>query len=221
MKRAGLLADTGESPDMALHITAISRTAALPMVLWLAAGAGGLAALSAYAYAAGPTTPAPASWPGETDLGPLNGAPAVVFFAHPRCPCTRASLAEFERALAMTTREPALHFVFFTKPGEPDGWAHTDLWRRAQRLRGAVLHRDPGGAIAERFGVTTSGDVMYFDSAGVRRFRGGVTSARSHEGNNDGRTALAALLQGKTSPVSTTPVYGCAISCSDGPETDR
>ncbi len=206
---------------MTLRIAHITLTTALPMVVWLAAAVGGLAALSGYAGAPGPTADAPATWPGEDDLAPLDGTPAIVFFAHPRCPCTRASFTEFERALAVAASTPTVHFVFYGKPGETDGWAQSDLWRRAERVRGAAVHLDPGGAIAERFGVTTSGDVMYFDSAGVRRFRGGVTGARAHEGNNPGRLALSALLRGAPAPVSSTPVYGCAISCGDDDEAQE
>src|SRR4051812_39527867 len=44
-------------------------------------------------------------WPPESKLGSTPSHPTLVLFLHPRCPCSRASLAELERLIGKLQKE--------------------------------------------------------------------------------------------------------------------
>src|SRR5437764_1303219 len=85
--------------------------------LWLLTiGAGGLAT---YRYQATPGRigRACARWPADAFI-PLDPKKmTLIMFAHPKCPCTRASVEELNRILARTEGTVVAHVVFM-KPEE-------------------------------------------------------------------------------------------------------
>ena len=102
--------------------------------------------------------------------------------------------------------------VIFTKPADvDDNWVETDLWRSAEAIPGVTVLRDDSGVEARRFRALTSGDVMLYGRDGRLLFHGGITDARGHAGDNEGRTALAGLIEGKPGNRTTTPVFGCGL----------
>ncbi|MBL4845099.1 MAG: hypothetical protein JKY65_06220 [Planctomycetes bacterium] len=108
-------------------------------------------ALAEYGATEGESTPAPTVWPGrETALPPPDTGIRVVFFAHPRCPCTRASLSELARLLTRAGWRVPVEAVFYRPDSEADSWAHSDLWEQAARIPGVTLRTDPGGVEARR-----------------------------------------------------------------------
>src|SRR5256885_6995371 len=44
-------------------------------------------------------------WPAGSKLGSVPNRPTLVLFLHPRCPCSRASLAELEQLFASLKKE--------------------------------------------------------------------------------------------------------------------
>jgi hypothetical protein len=56
-----------------------------------------------------------------------------------------------------------------------------------------------------------SGSLMLFGERGERRFAGGVTIGRGHEGPSPGGDALAALLTGQGAALDTCPAFGCRL----------
>ena len=54
--------------------------------------------------------------------------------------------------------------------------------------------------------------VLLFDPEGALRFRGGVTSGRGHEGNNDGAAALESALRGRPGARAWARVFGCGLA---------
>ena len=60
----------------------------------------GFGALWRYELSPGEQADAPRGWPGASAVVPPEGKPTVVMFAHPRCPCTRASLGELSKICA-------------------------------------------------------------------------------------------------------------------------
>src|SRR4051812_18830224 len=68
--------------------------------LWLAVLIGGAGGLWSYANRPGIQADAPLRWPGASAIRPEPGRPTLLVFAHPRCPCTRASIEELSRLLA-------------------------------------------------------------------------------------------------------------------------
>jgi hypothetical protein len=138
--------------------------------------------------------------------------PTLVMFAHPRCPCTRASLGELERLVAEVGGALRVHVLFHRPPDAEEGWERTDLWSRAERLPNARVAADAGGALARTFGAQTSGHVVVYDPSGRLAFSGGITMARAHEGYSRGRAAVVRLALEGTTSEPCTPVFGCALA---------
>ena len=74
------------------------------------------------------------------------------------------------------------------------------------------MNPDRQGQRATAFGAMTSGHVLLYDRSGNLVFSGGITAARSHEGDNLGCTSVVAIINGGTSSVAQSPVFGCSIS---------
>jgi hypothetical protein len=178
--------------------------------LWLGAVGAGLTALMSYDNAPGIAADAPAGWPADSGLARDPAGPTLVMLAHPRCDCTRASLAELAELLARAPRPPRAYVVFIRPGHVPGGWEQTALWRRAVDIPGVTVIRDDDGAEARRFGVKTSGQVLLYDAAGRLQYAGGTTGARGKTGNNAGRDAILATIAGLPAEA-TLPVFGCAM----------
>jgi hypothetical protein len=164
--------------------------------------------------------------PGHAAAAPSSIAnstnhPTVLLFLHPKCPCSRATLAELGQVAAKVER-PVKVRVYFTTPDEADNsWRTSSLCEQAARLPNATVAADPRGAEAKRHGVTTSGQVLAYDTEGKLTFAGGITGSRGHEGDNDGRSRLIAALDGRIVETPTAPVYGCRLVLSaESPRTE-
>lgn len=161
------------------------------------------------------TRPAPANFPPESGIPKDGRRPMLLMFAHPHCPCTRASVAELSR-LMTSARDRVYAQVLFVKPaGAGEEWVETDLWEAAAAIPGVRVTADEGGREAARFGAGASGLTLLYGASGRLLFSGGVTAARGHEGDNAGRDALVSLLAGETDAEVETPVFGCQLF---GPE---
>jgi hypothetical protein len=140
---------------------------------------------------------------------PTAGKATVVVLAHPRCPCTRASLAELAR-LTARIGEVAETWVLFADPTDVS-WEESDLWRTAQAIPGVRVLADPGGDVAHAFGAFTSGQVLVYDRDGALVFDGGITPARGHEGDSVGRNTIVAHLLGGEEGSADAAVFGCSL----------
>src|SRR5688572_27967573 len=58
---------------------------------------------------------------------PASGRWSIVMFAHPRCPCTRASLTEFRELLTQAPAGVDAQVLFVRPKGTSDGWERGDL----------------------------------------------------------------------------------------------
>ena len=166
----------------------------IAIAAWASAVLGGFFWLSSYKATVGARAATPERWPSSTKVGREPGRPTLVMFAHPHCPCTRASVSELARLAAghpeLSTR------VLFLKPEDvPDEWEQTDLWRTVASIPGAVPLRDDGGREAARFGAVTSGFTILYAADGKLLFSGGITASRGHEGDSFGRRRISALLR--------------------------
>jgi hypothetical protein len=132
-------------------------------------------------------------------------------FAHPNCPCSRASVGELAIIMARSPEKLDAHVFFYFPNHETSAWARTDLWDSARSIPGVHVIEDPGGAFARRFGAFTSGQTLLYNASGRLVFNGGITAARGHSGDNNGRHAILAMLQGGTQEQSVTPVFGCSL----------
>lgn len=182
------------------------------VVVWILGVTVGFAALDRHAATPGESSPAPSQWPSTSRL---SRAPAprwtLLLFAHPKCPCTRATVAELEVLMAGSKSRVDAKVVFVRPAGVPTDWERTDLWDRASEIPGVVTGVDESGVEATRFGALTSGQVLLYDAAGALRFSGGITASRGHSGDNAGRTAIEDLLAGRSDTLARTPVFGCQL----------
>jgi hypothetical protein len=179
-------------------------------IAWLGAVIAGLAALMQYDNRPGVAADAGANWPAGSALTRDAAGPTLVMLAHPRCDCTRASLAELAELLARTRHRPRTYVVFIRPGRVPGGWEQTSLWRSATDIPGVTVVRDDGGAEAALFGVKTSGQVLLYDADGRLRYHGGTTGSRGKTGANIGRAAILAALAGDRAEA-TAPVFGCSL----------
>ncbi|HEX5175595.1 MAG TPA: hypothetical protein VFV83_01125 [Chthoniobacteraceae bacterium] len=178
---------------------------------WLVAAAAGSWAMMRYENAPGSAGNPPQTWPSDSKIVRAVDQPTLIMLAHPRCPCTRASIGELAKLLAQCQGKARV-YVLFTKPsGTSDGWEKSDLWQSAAAIPGVSVISDADGLEAKRFGVSTSGEALLFDAAGNLRFAGGITLSRGHSGDNPGRDALTAFLSTGESSLTSTAVFGCAL----------
>jgi len=93
----------------------------------------------------------------------------------------------------------------------PEKWEIAGLWESVANMPGVKLSVDNDGIEARRFGSSTSGHVMLYNTQGQLVFSGGITAARGHSGENDGRSAIVALLTQGQAATDETPVFGCQL----------
>lgn len=160
-----------------------------------------------------------AHWPTGTSIAPDSDRPTLLVFLHPKCPCSRATLAELERIWVLHNEQdkasPRMVFVVPVPPEEPSDWLTTGTVEQAKQMQDATLVVDPGGVEAQRFGATTSGTVMWFDPEGRSLYAGGITWGRGHEGGNAGRDSVEQLMRGETPTEQNLPAFGCRLCLPD------
>ncbi len=185
------------------------------VLAWGAGVAAGLGVLLDYASAPGPAGRPGERWPAAAGIALDAERPTLVMVAHPRCPCTRASLEELSRLLARLRGRVTAHVLFFQPSGEALEWSRTDLWNHASSLPGVDVRLDEDAAQARRFGVETSGHVLLYGSRGDLLYSGGITSGRGHAGDNAGSSRVAGLVlrPGSGAPDGT-PSRGSVFGCS-------
>lgn len=198
----------------ALHFPSSRNVLAVCLVGgWLAATGWGMWRLAAYSAAAGAASAPPADWPAGSTVVRDNSRFTAVVALHPECPCSQATAEELDSIVAQSAGRLRVQALFVELPGLPNPVEKSALWQRTRRIPGVELRKDPAGADVRRFGARTSGETQLFDPAGRLVFRGGITLARGHVGDNPGRSALLNLLARKTTATApiTMPVFGCAL----------
>ena len=185
---------------------------AMLVAAWLLSVGTGFAILVRYNQRPGRPADPPMRWPARSALERTSGRATLVMLVHPRCPCSRASLEELDGIIASAPGLATVHVLVVGPPALSDGWEETDLRQKASRIPGVHLRQDDDGGEAARFGGATSGQVVLYDAAGALVFSGGITPSRGHEGDNDGRAAVLALLLGRPADqMARTPVFGCSL----------
>ncbi len=183
--------------------------------LWLVLCAAGSGALVRYQGLPGAFAPAPARWPAASALSAPSGRGVLVVFLHPRCACSRATVDSLAWLLSRGAGRFTAYAVFYDPPEFAGGLASSGLWRAAAAIPGVTVVADPGGRESLRFGAETSGQALLFGAEGRLLYRGGVTGARGHFGDNAGRDAVLALSAGRPGLASAS-VFGCSLRGDHG-----
>jgi hypothetical protein len=198
-------------PDSASPRRSSRLVAALAATAWVLGLGVGFRVLVEYELKAGEPAVAPVQWPAAAGLDFDATRFNLVMFAHPQCPCSRASAGELAVILTQCPREVRATVCFLAPDGESEDWTHSALWQSVRAIPGVTVVDDRNGQFAARFGSATSGQVFLFDRAGRRVFAGGITGARGHAGANRGRSLVIALARGEVCAEPITPVFGCAL----------
>ena len=167
--------------------------------------------MTQYELTPGATGAVAERWPAESTCERDANRPTLIMFAHPRCPCTRSSIAELARLMAHCGERVAARVYFYLPEKSSGEWDKTDLWASAAAIPGVQTFADRGGDEHRRFGATISGETLLYQTDGTLAFRGGITAARGHEGDNNGRSAIESIVFGE-SALPSTPVFGCELT---------
>ena len=182
------------------------------LTIWGLLVGSGMLVLGAYASRPGDAGAAPPRWPTETSLPLSDHVPTLLFFVHPRCPCSRASVAELSVVASQCGQRVAIQVVLLQpeRPSQATGWSNIEA--DLAELPQATIRPDPGGVETRRFGIATSGHVLLYDPGGRLLFGGGITLARGHQGDNFGRSEVLHRILGKTGKPADCPVFGCSLA---------
>lgn len=183
------------------------RAVWLAVAVWLSAVAGGL-----WAWERHDATPGAA---GDAIAPPAApGRWTLTVFAHPKCPCARATLIELAE-LAPAVPELVVRVRIVVPPDPGLGWERGEAWAAAGRVAGADVAADPGGAEARRCGAETSGHAVLTGPDGAVAFRGGLTPGRGRPGPGAGRRAVVDWVSGRAGAPAA-PVFGCELFAPGG-----
>jgi hypothetical protein len=184
---------------------------AATLAIWTLGVGFGLHKLMQYSYTPGRPAVAAPVWPANPWVAPALNHPTLLVFAHPRCPCSRATIGELARIMATYRSRVSVTVFFYAPSTEAADWDRTDLWRDASAIPGVRAAEDRDGAAARLFGAFTSGETLLFGTDGRLAFHGGITPARGHAGDSSGRDAILNLLAGRPAARASAPVFGCSI----------
>jgi hypothetical protein len=179
--------------------------------LWLSMIGTGIGFLRDYESTPGVAAAAPDRWPADSRIRRATDRATLVMLAHPQCPCTRASIGELSRLMTQAQGRVTAYILFIKPPNFSTDWEKTDLWASAAAIPGVNVMVDDEGVEAGRFHSATSGQTLLYDAGGKLIFSGGITSARGHEGDNEGRSAVVSLLTTDEAGRNETPVFGCPL----------
>jgi hypothetical protein len=188
----------------------------LSLIAWGGVLGTGLHVLWSYESGPGPSGQPPSRWPRASLIPGPDSRPALLLFAHPQCPCTRASLDELIALMTRTRGKADVYVLFSAPPDSPDGWERTATRDSAGSIPGVRRVLDTDGVEATRFGALTSGHVLLYGADGSLLFSGGITAARGHAGDNPGRAAIVTLLSGQRAARGQTPTFGCLLPIMTG-----
>jgi hypothetical protein len=179
--------------------------------VWALTVADGFGRLAEYKQRPGEIESAPARWPSDSQISRNAGGATLVLFAHPRCPCTRASLAELARLMSGLGDRLSARVVFLRPTGAAADWDDTDLRQRASSIPGVLTLRDDDGVETARFRARTSGAAVLYAQDGRLLFSGGLTASRGHEGDSPGLRRIRSLLRTGSADRNDAPVFGCSL----------
>jgi hypothetical protein len=181
------------------------------IVLWIPAVGVGVGVLLKYSNTPGRLAAPPPEWPQRTGLRRVTGESTLLVFAHPQCPCSRATIGELALVVAHHSGKFDTYVLVYAPQSMGEKWVRSELWNDAAAIPGVRVIKDPDGLEVRRFGASTSGQTLLYDAGGHLIFNGGITAARGHLGANDGMDAVESMLEHRTTERHTAPVFGCSL----------
>ena len=186
-------------------------TTILFTLVWVAVVAGGLRTLMSYESTPGSVGVVRQTWPKTSKILPPGNRAVLVMLAHPRCPCTQASMDELAKIMAHIQGKVSAYVLFLKPKGTSTTWEDTELRHSAAKIPGVTVVSDVDGMEARRFGAETSGHTFLYDQGGTLLFSGRITQARGHAGDNAGESAIISLVTNDRADRAKTFVFGCSL----------
>lgn len=181
------------------------------LIAWGSTIAWGMTWFQNYESTPGPATLTSGEWPADSGIRFIPGRINIVMLAHPRCPCTRASIDELKALLDRCPDQATAHILFWTPRDAGPDWTQTDLWTRARSMANVQAHVDEMGVEARRFGAATSGHVLIFKGDGTRIYSGGLTTARGQSADGQTAAVICGLIDNSLPAPAELPVFGCPL----------
>ena len=197
---------------MSIRITLLTATALAVALGWYQ--------LSRFATTPGEQLAAPARLPGDALVSGMLAAaegngrtPLLLIFIHPRCSCTQATLEELDQVLENSRAHVQIELIVYrSKAIDATVDVSDGVFEGAKLLHRLVqVFPDRNGALAQRFGAATSGEIVLYGADGRLLFQGGITSMRSQAGDSAGAEALRAALTSGAAQTKAASVFGCPI----------
>ncbi len=188
------------------------KSLATAVFIWLASVSYGLGFLYNYSLKPANMQQVLKNWPEESKIKFAKNQANLVLFLHPHCQCSEASLAELQKIQAQFHKKFKTHLVFILPEGTEQDWIHTKLWKKSQNLANTELIIDKSLQEAKVFASTSSGQVYLFNKERELIFLGGITSARGHQGDSIGNSAIKAYFRSGNMSVEKAPSFGCSLS---------
>jgi hypothetical protein len=154
--------------------------------------------------------PAP-EWPATSRLRLDSDRCTLVLFAHPHCPCTRASINSLDEIMKRCGDRLTAYVQFVRPQPCPTDWERTELWDSAAAIPGVTAIVDKGGKEARLFHAKTSGHAFLYDCHGHLCFSGGITPARGHVGPCSAQEAVIDAVTHSVHGPKHFPVFGCPL----------
>lgn len=137
--------------------------------------------------------------------------PTLIMFAHPQCPCSKASIIELQ-GVAQKLRGQVNIKIYFIQPASKDrGWLESSSWALAKTIPDAQVLADPRGTMAKMFSARVSGETLLYSKEGELLFEGGITPSRGHVGENHGTRSIIEAVQTGLASIKRTQIYGCNL----------
>jgi hypothetical protein len=152
-----------------------------------------------------------AQWPCGARPVPAEADTRIIVFAHPYCPCTRATLDQLDQSLTRFPHNTFVRVVFTTAGLHGRDIAESGLVAFARRMPRVDVYLDETAEETLRFQARVSGEVLAFDRSGNCQFHGGLTSGRGHRGESTGQRQLERVAVGDSTAPFIGPVYCCVL----------
>jgi hypothetical protein len=192
--------------------TTPKRSVCAVFALWVLVVLLGVCLLEAYAARPGEPGAPHARWPRTSELPFEDRCLNLLIFLHPKCACSRASIAELAYILKHSGGRVRAHAIVVDRDLARVPQGGRSLLDDLARLPGLSTWTDQGAVESSRFGVATSGHVLLYDCLGRLTYSGGITSARGHVGQSFGRDAVLARITRADGAEPWRPVFGCPLA---------
>jgi hypothetical protein len=136
------------------------------LAIWGLVVGSGLFFLEAYATRPGDAGSPPVFWPGDSLVRRVVHQSTLLFFVHPQCPCSRASVEELQYILSQCGDRVTAHAFLLSPAHSAGSWGDSEIEQELAAIPDVQIWHDSGGLKARRFGVETSGQVVLYDPEG-------------------------------------------------------